>query len=289
MNMNRSVGIFGRRLLAVFLSLCMLPPGAALADGKDGGGKKNYKEGLKYEQSQQWDMAAQKFALALSAEPNNPEYKVHYLQSLSRASLMYITRGDALADQNDYPGAYVAYRQAYNYDPGNEISKFKMERMLEMQKAQANGTSEQVKYNTKTGAVTPVGNEIQLNTKPRARGDVATNVKFTGTQLKSAIKTLTEPLKLNVVFDDSIRNDPVTIEMNDVTVARALDIVLMQKKLAFEQVDRRTIFIYPDNVNNRPRFEKLLIKTFYLNNVSAQTVKNVLSQMLPPGRQAATV
>jgi general secretion pathway protein D len=287
MNMNRSIGTSGRRFLAAFLSLCLLLPGAALADGKNG--KKNFKEGMKYEELQQWDMAAQRFALALSAEPNNPEYKVHYLQALSRASLMYITRGDALAEQNDLSGAYIAYRQAYNYDPGNEISKFKMERMLEMQKAQANGTSEQVKYNTKTGAVTPVGNEIQLNTKPRSRGDVATNVKFTGTQLKSAIKTLTEPLKLNVVFDDSIRNDPVTIEMNDVTVARALDIVLMQKKLAFEQVDRRTIFIYPDNVNNRPRFEKLLIKTFYLNNVSAQTVKNVLSQMLPPGRQAATV
>src|SRR5262245_58214998 len=287
MNMNRSIGTSGRRFLAAFLSLCLLLPGAALADGKNG--KKNFKEGMKYEELQQWDMAAQRFALALSAEPNNPEYKVHYLQALQRASLMYITRGDALADQNDYSGAYVAYRQAYNYDPGNEISKFKMERMLELQKGQANGTSEQVKYNTRTGAVTPASNEIQLANKPRARGDVATNVKFAGTALKQAIKSLTEPLKLNVVFDDSIRNDPVTIEMNDVTVSRALDIVLMQKKLAFEQVDRRTIFIYPDNVNNRPRFEKLLIKTFYLNNVSAQTVKNVLSQMLPPGRQAATV
>src|SRR5262245_49070327 len=289
MNMNRSIGTSGRKFLAAFLSLCLLLPGAALADGKNGNGKKNFKEGMRYEQLQQWDMAAQRFALALSAEPNNPEYKVHYLQALQRASLMYIIRGDSLAEQNDLSGAYIAYRQAYNYDPGNEISKFKMERMLELQKSQANGTSEQVKYNTKTGAVTPVNNEIQLANKPRARGDVATNVKFTGTQLKSAIKTLTEPLKLNVVFDDSIRNDPVTIEMNDVTVARALDIVLMQKKLAFEQVDRRTIFIYPDNVNNRPRFEKLLIKTFYLNNVSAQTVKNVLSQMLPPGRQSATV
>ena len=118
---------------------------------------------------------------------------------------------------------------------------------------------------------------------------MAANVKFTGTPLKQAIKSLSEPLKLNIVFDDSIRNDPVSIEMNDVTVSRALDIILMQKKLAFEQVDRRTLFIYPDNVNNRPRFEKLLIQTFYLNNISAQTVKNVLAQMLPPGRQSATV
>jgi len=287
MNMNRSIRTSGRRFLAAFLSLCLLLPGAALADGKNG--KKNYKEGLKYEQLQQWDMAAQRFALALSAEPNNPEYKVHYLQALQRASQMYVTRGDALADQNDFAGAYVAYRQAFNYDPGNEIAKFKMERMLELQKAQLTGTSEQISYNTKTGVIKPVGNEIQLANKPRSRGDVATNVKFAGTPFKQAIKTLSETLKLNVVFDDSIRNDPVTIEMNEVTVARALDIVLMQKKCAFEQVDRRTIFIYPDNVNNRPRFEKLLIKTFYLNNISAQTVKNVLAQMLPPGRQSATV
>jgi general secretion pathway protein D len=292
MNMNRSIGTSGRRFLAVFLSLCLtLLPGAALADGKDGNGKKNYKEGLKYEQSQQWDMAAQKFALALSAEPNNPEYKVHYLQSLSRASLMYITRGDALADQNDYQGAYVAYRQAYNYDPGNEISKFKMERMLELQKTQASGSSEKVNYNTKTGAMSPVGNTIQVANNVRPRGELATDIKFSSIPFKQAVKSLadSDALKLNVVFDDSIRNDPVTIDLKDVTVAKALDIILMQKKYAFEEVDRRTIFIYPDNTNNRPRFEKLLIQTFYLNNISAQTVKNVLAQMLPAGRQSATV
>jgi general secretion pathway protein D len=286
MNMNRSIGTSGRRFLAVFLSLCLLLPGAALADGN---GKKNFKEGLKYEQLQQWDMAAQKFALALSAEPNNPEYKVHYLQSLQRASLMYIIRGDSLAEQNDFAGAYIAYRQAYSYDTGNEISKFKMDRMLELQKAQANGSSEQIKYNIKTGAVQPVNNDIQLANKRRARGDVATDIKYVGTPFKQVIKSLSDPLKLNVVFDDSIRNDPVTVEMKDVTIATALDVVLMQKKCAFEQVDRRTIFIYQDNTNNRPRFEKLLIKTFYLNNISAQTVKNVLAQMLPAGRQAATV
>ena len=79
-------------------------------------------------------MAAQKFAMALEAEPNNAEYRIHYLQALQRASLMYVARGDALADRNDLSGAHVAYRQAYNYDPGNEIAKFKMERMLELQR-----------------------------------------------------------------------------------------------------------------------------------------------------------
>ena len=44
----------------------------------------------------------------------------------------------------------------------------------------------------------------------------------------------------------------MTIDLKNVTLARALDIILMQKKLAFEQVDRRTLFIYPDNVNQPP-------------------------------------
>jgi len=288
MNANTSIGTSGRRFLAVFLSLCLLLPGAALADGKKG--KKNFREGVKYEQQQQWDMAAQHFALALSAEPNNPEYKVHYLQALQRAGQMYVTRGDALAEQNDYSSAYTAYRQAYNYDPGNEIARFKMERMLELQKAQAGGSSDQINYNTRTGNIRQANNEIQLANKPRARGDVAQTIQFKDTSFKAAVNSLARQLELNVVFDDTVKDsDKVTVDLRDVTVPKALDVILLQKKHTFEQVDRRTIFIYPDNGTNRPRFEKLLIKTFYLGNINAQTAKTVLAQMLPPGRQVASV
>ena len=98
--MNTNITI--RRILAVVLSLCLILPGTAYAKG--GKGKKNFNEGKKYESSQQWDMAAQSYALAVSAEPNNPEYRLHYLRALQQASLMYIKRGDSLAEQNDYAG-----------------------------------------------------------------------------------------------------------------------------------------------------------------------------------------
>src|SRR5215475_1381921 len=287
MNTITSVGTSGRRFLAVFLSLCLLLPGAALADGKNDG-KKNFKEGVKYEQQQQWDMAAQYFAMALSAEPNNPEYKIHYLHALQRASIMYVGRGDALAEQNDYPSAYTAYRQAYQLDPGKEIAKFKLERMLELQKAQASGGNEAVNYNTKTGIIRTTSNEIQLAPRSHTKSGEGARVQF-NSPFKQAVSTLGKQLGLNVVFDDTVKDEKLSVEMDDVTPAKALDIILMMKKHAFEQVDRRTIFVYPDNGTNRPRFEKLLIKTFYLGNISAQTAKTLLSQMLPPGRQVASV
>src|SRR5258706_15670850 len=119
-----------RRLLSLILSLCLILPATttAFANGK---GKKNFNEGNKYEPALQWDLAAQAFALAVSAEPNNPEYRLHYLRALQQASLMYVKRGDALSEQNDYAGAYTAFRTAYNYDQGNEIARIKMERMLD--------------------------------------------------------------------------------------------------------------------------------------------------------------
>ncbi len=286
MNIITSVGTSGRRFLAIFLSLCLVFPGLALADGKNG--KKNFREGVKFEQQGQWDMAAQYFAMALQAEPDNPEYKIHYLQAIQRASIMFVNRGDSLAELNDYPSAYTAYRQGYQLDPGNEIAKFKMERMLELQKQQATVGAEPVNYNPKTGTIRATSDEIQLAPKPRSKGGDTTRVQF-NSPFKAAVGVLAKQLGLNVVFDDSVKDDKVNIEMDDVTPAKALDIILLQKKHTFEQVDRRTIFVYPDNGTNRPRFERFLIQTFYLGNISAQTAKTVLASMLPPGRQTASV
>src|SRR5262245_8197456 len=166
-----------------------------------------------------------------------------------------------------------------------------MERMLELQKARLSGTSEQFKYNTRTGNIKPASSEIQVASKPRSCSDTPMDLNITNAPFKHIIKSLAEPLNLNVVFDDQVQDNlRVTIDLKNVTPARALDIILMQKKLAFEQIDRRTIFIYPDsNPGNRSRYERLLIKTFYPNNINAQQAKNVIVQILPPGRQIAIV
>jgi general secretion pathway protein D len=273
-----------RKLLAVSLAICLVLPGAALAGGKSG--KKNFKEGVKYEQLQQWDMAAQQFALAVAAEPNNPEYKLHYIQALQKASMMYVKRGNELAEQGDLASAYTAYRTAYQYDQGNEIARMKMERMLEQQRAQANGTD--LGNINRVGNIKPTSGEIQTAVKPRSR-DVVQSINFKDTKFKTIVTNLGKQLGLNVVFDESVKDQPITIDLMDVTVAKALDIIFKTYKYSFEQVDRRTILVYLDNPTNRPKFESLLVKTFYLGNITGTQARTALQAMLPPGRQMATL
>jgi general secretion pathway protein D len=273
------------RILTVTLALCLLMPGMALAKGK---GKKNFNEGKKYEQLQQWDMAAQQFALAVNAEPNNAEYKLHYIQSLQKASLMFLKRGDDSAEQGDYEGAYNAYRYAYQYDQGNEIARLKMGRMMEQQKQVASGGSP---FNTnKVGNVMNTSGELPIAKRARS-SDVEPSISYSkGTKFKTVVSNLGKLLGLNVVYDDSVKdtqqiNDP--IELENVTMAKALDIVLRTYKYSFELVDRRTILVYADNGTNRPRFETLMVKTFYLGNVTANQARAALQIVLPPGRTMA--
>jgi len=53
-------------LVAVFLA----SPAAVLAKK----GEKNYNRGIEYEKAQQWEKAAQEFALAVAASPSDGEY-----------------------------------------------------------------------------------------------------------------------------------------------------------------------------------------------------------------------
>ena len=71
--------------------------------------------------------------LAVAADPSNAEYQLHYRRSCFNASQMFMTQGRSLAEQRDYIGAYNAFRQAFGYDPVNQLAVSEMERMLRLQ------------------------------------------------------------------------------------------------------------------------------------------------------------
>src|SRR3982751_2827146 len=97
-------------------------------------GEKNYRAGLEYEKAQQWEKAAQEFALALATAPSDTEYLLHYRRSVFNASQVLMVKGKSLFEQGDYVGAYNAYRQAYGLDPVNDLAAQEMDHMLRLQR-----------------------------------------------------------------------------------------------------------------------------------------------------------
>ena len=207
--------------MALLLTVCLVLPRAMPVFAYSGGknAKKNFKEGEKYEVQQQWEQAVTQFALAVAAEPSNAEYKLRYTRALQNASIMYTRRGDELAKQGDYAGAYDAFRKAYGYDQSNEMAEYKMRNKLEMQKEQMVGGPG--KYNVGNGRIENPKGIIQINHPPRSR-DQITNVTFKDIDMKECLKNLARSMSLNVIFDDSVKSQKIAIELTDVTLARAL-------------------------------------------------------------------
>src|SRR5687768_2414662 len=104
--MKRSM--HARVILTFLLVFAMLSPTAVLAMGD---GKKHFKAGMKHEYAQEWDKAAESFALAVADNPKNPEYRLHLQRALFQASQMYMTKGNVAAAEKDYEGAFIAFRK----------------------------------------------------------------------------------------------------------------------------------------------------------------------------------
>ena len=248
-----------RTLISFVLTFSLLLlPITALAKKGD----KNFKRGMQYESAQQWDKAAQEYTLAVAADPSNVEYQLHFRRASFNASQTYMQQGRALADQRDYVGAYNAFRQAYGYDPVNELAVSEMERMLRLQNVKEGKPSNTGRGGEpQEGTLTPVSGQTPDLTSPRT--EQLRVVTFNG-DLKAYIRTLAEQLNLNVIFDRQSFAQPRNIDINlrDVTTAQALDYIFLQEGLFFQKLSRRTILVAEQS--RRPQYQQLVLRTFYL-------------------------
>ena len=264
--------------IVLVLSLLLVPVAAFAKKGE-----KNFKRGMQYESSEQWDKAAQEFTLALAADPSNIEYQLHFRRASFNASQHYMQQGRTLAEKSDFVGAYNAFRQAYGYDPVNELAVSEMERMVRLQsvkEGRITKTSDTTDGNgSTTSYATPGAPKPEDFIAPRA--EQLRVITYNG-DLKAFIRSLAEQLNLNVIFDRTSFSQSRQIDLNlrDVTTAQALDYVFLQEGLFFQKLSRRTILVADQA--RRPQYQQLVLRTFYLSNMKPTDARTLVQQAIPP-------
>ena len=277
-----------RTLISFALAACLLAlPVTAFAKK----GEKNFKRGMQYELSQQWDKAAQEFTLAVAADPSNMEYQLHFRRASFNASQTYMQQGRSLSERGDFVGAYNAFRQAYGYDPVNELAVSEMERMLRLQAVKegrtpgsgngnGNGNGNGKVGESENGGATTTGASGQpQDFTPREQQ--LRIINYNG-DLKTLIRSLADQLNLNVIFDRQsfTQSRPIDINLKDVTTAQALDYVFLQEGLFFQKLSRRTILVADQA--RRPQYQQLVLRTFFLSNMKPNDARTLVQQAIPP-------
>ena len=290
-----------RTLVALLLSALLLAaPMSAMAKK----GEKNFKRGMTHERAQQWEQAAQEFALAVAALPSDVEYQLHYRRAVFNASQVYMQKGRTLADKGDYVGAYNAFRQAYGYDPVNELAANEMRRVLRLQRVKEGLDPEPEEPANGSGGMRVQPSSLSTGGGAAARGAAVSapapaveeraqplrQINYNG-DLEDFIRKMAEELALNVVFDQQFAQTKrnIKIQLRDVTAAQALDYVFMAYGLFFQKLSRRTILVADQS--KRPQYQQLVLKTFYLYNIKPTDARTLIQTALPAnaGRQPQVV
>lgn len=274
-------------ILALAIVGCMLALPMSVFANK---GKDHFAQGMKYEQAQQWEKAAQEFTLAMASDPSNVDYQLHYRRAVFNASQAFMQQGRSLAEQRDYVGAYNAFRQAFGYDPVNQLAVSEMERMLRLEQVKqgliVSNTSTTTDANAKTDDALGGGTPSQPQTRtPEAdvqlKPEIQRTINFNGVDIKNVIKSLASDLNLNVMFDRQsfAQPRPVDLNLQKVTTAKALDLLFLQENLFFQKLDKRTILVADQS--RRPQYQQLVVRTFFIANSDPDKIKLLIGQALP--------
>src|SRR5712671_5070661 len=243
-------------------------------------GKTDYTQGRKAEHLQDYDAAYDYYQKALKNDPENATYLIKFNQARFEASSLHVKNGVKLRERGQLEAAASEFQRAAAIDPSSPIAEQELRKTVIAieEKNRAN--------NAATEPPKDEGNEPPLassppESKPLARASI--NLKMTN-DAKIVFDTIGKLAGITVTYDPDFPARRIPVDLNNVTLQQALDIVCMQSKTFWKPVTENIIFIAQDTTQKHKDYDEQMVETFYLaNTVQSQDlteIANGLRQVL---------
>ena len=105
-------------------------------------------------------------------------------------------------------------------------------------------------------------------------------LQFRNAGLKEVLDALGKAARVNFVFDKDVRNDPVTVSLEDKPFDEALTLVLNSNSLFAQKAGPSLFIISPNTKQKQEQYQDLIIRTFYLSTAKAKDMVALLKTML---------
>ena len=224
-------------------------------------GQPDYNQGKKAETLQDYDAAFVFYQKAAKADPYNATYKIKLNRVRFEASELHVKRGVELRKQGDLQGAAGEFQRAQAIDPSSPVADQELRKTVEMiaEKNRVADAAAELPIDPNEPPLAAMPPEI----KPLSRGPI--NLKMSN-DAKIVFDTIGKLAGLTVIYDPDFPARRITVELNNVTMEQALEIVSLETKAFVKPVTENIIFVIPDQPQKRRDYEEQVVKTFYLSN-----------------------
>lgn len=234
-------------------------------------GASDYGKARKAETLRDYDAALDFYQKALKSDPNNASYKIRYNQTRFDAGELHVKEGFKLREKEDLEGAAGQFQRAQNIDPSSPVAAGELKKTLAIiaeRNHAADATTVAQKESLKYMSVPP---EI----KPLSNSPITYKASQ---DIKVVFDTVGKLAGLTVIYDQDVPQRRITVDLSDVTLEQALEIICAASKTFWKPITENVIMVIPDQAQKRRDYEEELLKTFYLaNTVTPQDLTEIVT------------
>jgi general secretion pathway protein D len=286
--------------------ISMLILAMALIAGLGGcAGSRAFQRGDQYAKGGEWDLAVKEYREALKSNPQDIEYRSALLRAEETAANQHYKRARNFLKERKLDQAIIELQQAIYLNPTNAAIQGALKTVLNMKQAEehyraaltfqelsryseaVNELNRSVELDPENAKYIDALDKIQKKRSEAEPDDALTLVSdkpitlnFKNTNIKEIFELLSKLSGINIMFDEEIRAQPVTVFVKDVSFQYALNLLLSTNKLFMKKLSADTIIIIPKTKAKMDQYQDLMMKTFYLNNAKAKDAVNLLRSML---------
>src|SRR6202790_1729553 len=224
-------------------------------------GNQQYKAGTKAESLNDYDTALQNYNQALQADPNNTEFKLKAARARFEASQWHVDQGRHLREQSNLELALAEFRKTSMIYPPRPAAAQEGPATTDLLAAKQGATQNSEPTSPAAGEPKLMAGPPQL--EPISRAPI--NMKATN-DAKAVFDAVGKLAGLTVIFDADYTSRRISVELTNVTLEQALNIVALHSKAFLRPVTSNIMFVAPDQAQKRKDYEEEIVKTFYLRN-----------------------
>jgi general secretion pathway protein D len=258
-----------------------------------------------YAAQDEWLKAVIEYRKATSANPRDVEYRSRLKQMELKAADYYYQRGMGFLDQDNLDMAILQFQQGLA--AMSDHTKLQQAMNAALARKEANnlylegmrtreaGNNDEAKKSFKMALQSYPDHKLAaeayaaLQKQDLAEQDseqlalsskAPITLNFRQTDLRTAFEFIAKSFGLNVIFDEGIKNVPVTLFAKDVTFEQALNLMFTTNKTFYKKIGPNTIIIIPDTKDKRGQYEDHLVRAFQLNRIKAKDMNDILKGVI---------
>ena len=237
--------------------------------------QKAYNRAEREMRRENFDKAVLEYSKALAMEPGNTRYAVGFERAKLKGSAHHFVKAQRFHQASQFDLAIAEYQQTLLLNPGNEYAQNEMNKAMRELRLKQSGPSriEEMKRLAALRDLAPP--------KLHPGANIPILMRFEEAEIGKIFEAIGKASGINFVFDDKVdAQKPLTIDIGNVSMEKALDVLMLQTKNFYKVIDEHTLLIAPDTRQKRQEYDDQVIRTFFLSNADTKTVVTVLRSLL---------